>query len=114
MGRLIIFSYDATEAFKDSYRKQNEHDFEERTLWNAIEEIPGIAVFAKPVKSTLLVDGDYMSDYQKIADMIQKQFEGLSYVIGTIARTNKGEDMYDEESNPDSDEEFTNYVLERD
>ena len=112
MGRLIIFSYDATEAFKEGYRKQND-DFEERALWNAIEEIPGIAVLAKPVKSTLLIDGDFMRDYQKIADLIRNQFDGLSYVIGTIARTSEGDDMYDEESNPDSDEEFTNYVLER-
>lgn len=113
MSRLIIFSYDATEAFKEAYKQRYQCEYEERALWDAINEIPGVDINGKPVKSTLVIDAEYLRDYRKIVELVETQFEGLSYVVGTVAQNKNEEDMYDEDSNPDSDDDYADYLANR-
>lgn len=99
--RLIIFSYDVTDEFLKEYKEIHDKDFEERVLWNAIDNLPNIKIQGKPVLSTLLLASEDSFDYEKVVELIESDFEGLPYVIGTVERINR-EDLYDVNPNPKS------------
>lgn len=99
---LIVFSYDATDEFKANFKKENNRDFLEKELWKVIEDLPCVEGVEKPVKSTMLLEVHNVDDYKEVERIINKQFEGLYYVIGTLAKV-EGEEQYDVSPNPESE-----------
>jgi len=101
---LIIFSYDATDEFKEKYEKKYHRVFSEQELWKAINSVQNVSINGKPVKSTLLLDAKNIDDYKKVENLIANQFDGLNYVIGTVAKVND-EDQYGVCPNPASEDD---------
>jgi len=102
--RLVIFSYDATQEFKDYYKKKYKHEFNLEELWAEIDNLNTIEIHGKPVESTFVLEADDPSCYQELVELINEKFESLPYVIGVVEKED-GEDLYEVYPNPDSEDD---------
>lgn len=103
-NRLIIFSYDATQEFKDHYEETYDHEFSQDELWAEIRNLQLIDIQGKPVESTLVIEAEDSSCYREVVKLIEEKFDGLPYVIGVVEQKD-GEDLYDVNPNPDSEDD---------
>lgn len=101
---LIILSYDASDEFKEKYEKKYHRVFSEQELWKTVNSVHNVEISGKPVESTLLLEAKNIDDYKKVEDLIVKQFDGLYYIIGTIAKVDNV-DQYDVYPNPNSEDD---------
>ena len=102
--RLVIFSYDATQEFKDHFKKKYKHEFDLEELWTEIDNLETLEVHGKPVKSTLVLEADDPSCYLELVELINEKFESLPYVIGVVEKED-GEDLYEVYPNLDSEDD---------
>lgn len=102
--RLVIFSYDATQEFKDYYKKKYKQEFSLEAFWTEIDNLNTLEIQGKPVESTFMLEAKDSSCYQELVDLIEKKYEGLPYVIGVVEK-NDGEDLYEVYPNPASEDD---------
>lgn len=92
--RLVIFSYDATQEFKEYYKKKYKQEFNLDEFWAEIDNLNSLEIQRKPVESTFVLEAKDSSCYQELVDLIEKKYESLPYVIGVVEK-NDGEDLYE-------------------
>lgn len=102
--RLVIFSYDVTQEFKDYYKKKYKQEFSAEELWSEINNLPSVEIIGKPVLSTLLLEVEDSSIYKDVVRLVNEKFNDLPYVIGVVDKK-EGEDLYDVNPNPDSEDD---------